>query len=67
MNFGGVGEFGAIVNKGVGVLMCWLLFNFLIFLGGYVDDLFKKLVNKIDFCSILLVNKRLENVARCLQ
>lgn len=61
LNFGGVGEFGAIVNKEVGVLMCWLLFNFLIF-RGYVDDLCKKLVNKIDFCSILLVVRRLENV-----
>jgi hypothetical protein len=31
LNFGGVGEFGAIVNEEVGVLMCWLLFIFLIF------------------------------------
>jgi hypothetical protein len=33
LKFGGVGEFGAIVNKEVGVLMCWLLFNFFVFYG----------------------------------
>lgn len=36
--------------------------QFFDFLGGYVDNLCKKLVNKIDFCSMLLVNKRLENM-----
>lgn len=36
--------------------------HFFDFFRGYVDDLCKKLVNKIDFCSILLVDRRLENV-----